>query len=518
MLPGKKYTPEDILQIIWRHIWFLLVPFAVVSAGTALYARSLPDRYRSEALIMVVPQRVPEAYVRSTVTTRLDDRIRNIREQILSRPRLERIILDLDLYADLRRSGGIMQDVVERMQREVTVTPGQGNTFRIGFTADLPATARQVAQQITSLFMDESSRQRTMQAETTSQFLEAQLEDARSRLREQEQRLADYRMQFGGELPTQQDSNLQAASNLQMQIQALLQALNRHQDTRVALERQIAELEAVPMPVPVETPPPADGAGASTAQQLAQARAQLNVALGRYTLDHPDVKRFQAFVAELEDKAEAEALQRPLSSPGGGMSEAEQQRRKRLAELRNDLQRVLLAIQEQQTEERQLRASAAEYQRRAEAAPVRETELIEINRNYDVLNRQYSSLLTKLGDARMSENLERNQSGELFQTLDPARLPERPSSPNRDRMNYIGMAAGIGLGLALVALLEYRDRSFKTDDEIKTVLSLPVLAVVPFMRSEPEKRRARRRRVFVGVSLGGFVMGCLAVLAYTFVR
>src|ERR671919_408944 len=100
MLPGKKYTPEDVLVILRRRVWWLLVPFAVVGAGAAIYARLLPDVYRSETVILVVPQRVPESYVRSTVTTRIEDRLQTIRQQILSRVRLEQIIRDFNLYSE----------------------------------------------------------------------------------------------------------------------------------------------------------------------------------------------------------------------------------------------------------------------------------------------------------------------------------------------------------------------------------------------------------------------------------
>ena len=87
MLPGKKYTPEEVLQIVWHRKWLILVPFVVASVCTALVAQRLPKRYRSETVILVVPQRVPESYVRSTVTTRIEDRLSSIREQILSRSR-----------------------------------------------------------------------------------------------------------------------------------------------------------------------------------------------------------------------------------------------------------------------------------------------------------------------------------------------------------------------------------------------------------------------------------------------
>ncbi len=82
MLPGKKYKPEDVLRILRKRIWFVLVPLALISALTAVIARQLPDRYRSDTLILVVPQRVPEAYVKSTVTTRIEDRLNSISQQI----------------------------------------------------------------------------------------------------------------------------------------------------------------------------------------------------------------------------------------------------------------------------------------------------------------------------------------------------------------------------------------------------------------------------------------------------
>ena len=72
MLPGKKYRPEDILQILKKRFWVLLVPFAVISAGTAVVARYLPDTYQSHATVQVVPQRVPESFVRSTVVTPIE--------------------------------------------------------------------------------------------------------------------------------------------------------------------------------------------------------------------------------------------------------------------------------------------------------------------------------------------------------------------------------------------------------------------------------------------------------------
>src|SRR5262245_47031879 len=111
MLPGKKYTPDDLLRILRSGIWLVLVPFAVVSAGTGGYVRRVPDRYRSEAVIMVTPWRVPDDVVDAQVTTRLEERLPAINQLVQSRARLEKIILDLNLYENERRNG-IMEDVV----------------------------------------------------------------------------------------------------------------------------------------------------------------------------------------------------------------------------------------------------------------------------------------------------------------------------------------------------------------------------------------------------------------------
>src|SRR5215217_3043074 len=145
MLPGKKYKPEDILQILRKRIWMILVPFAVVAAATAVVARKLPDRYRSDTLILVVPQRVPESYVKSTVTARIEDRLQSISQQILSRTRLEQVITDFNLYAKERANKELMEDIIERMRtRDIGINIIKGDSFRVSYMASDPRIAMRV--------------------------------------------------------------------------------------------------------------------------------------------------------------------------------------------------------------------------------------------------------------------------------------------------------------------------------------------------------------------------------------
>jgi polysaccharide chain length determinant protein (PEP-CTERM system associated) len=521
MLPGKKYKPEDILSILRRRFWVLMLPFALVSAGVAVYVHELPDQYRAETLILVVPPRVPEAYVKSNVTTRIEDRLQSMSQQILSRTRLERIIQDLNLYEKERRTG-IMQDIVEQMRKDINAEVMRGDAFRMSYVGADPRVAMKVTEALASLFVDENAKDRSALAEDTSKFLDAQLEDARSKLVEREQKLEAYRKQYSFELPSQLEPNMQAISNVQMQVQSLVESVNHDQERRLIIERQIADLEQTD---PSDLAPPTSSASPSdnnltASQQLTLAQAQLAALQQRLKPDHPDVQRMKRTVSDLRAKVEAEALKAPLSpeSNAPATSSAEAARRRRVQELRNDLSEIDRQIAAKQREEERLRQLAGGYQRRVEAAPTREAELTSLTRDYTTLQTMYQSLLSKREESKIASNLESRQIGEQFKILDAARLPEKPFSPNRPRLNAIGFIGGLAIGLGLIALLEYRDSSFRTDDDVVRVLSLPVLAVVPVMRSTAERRRDLQLKVLLGFGLGTTVVACMAIVVYTLVR
>ena len=517
MLPGKVYRPEDILLILRRRIWFLLVPFAFIAAATAVVSRKLPDLYRSDTLILVVPQRVPESYVKSTVTSRIEDRLHSISQQILSRTRLERIIQDFNLYAEERKTE-IMEDIVEKMRLDIKVDVVKGDAFRVSYIGRDPRTVMKVTERLSSLFIEENLRDREILAEGTDQFLEAQLEDARRRLGEHERKLETYRKQFSGQLPSQLEANLSVIQGTSSQLQQLNESLNRDRDRHLVVERQLNDLTAASVIAAGADSP--DANGASAAQQLAAAQASLAAMEQKLKADHPDIRRAKRVVADLEKKAEQESLQAPLSAeaaPRKG-TPAEVARANKINDLRAELEQLERQIAFKQNEDKRLRSVVGSYQQRVEAAPTRESEMSALTRDYSTLQIMYQSLLTKKEESKIAANLERRQIGEQFKLLDPARMPEKPFSPNRQMINLFGLFGGIAMGGALIGLLEYRDGSFRTDDEITAVLKVPVLAVVPLMRSEPERKKVMRRRMVVGFGLSATVAACLAVVVYTFVR
>jgi uncharacterized protein involved in exopolysaccharide biosynthesis len=237
--------------------------------------------------------------------------------------------------------------------------------------------------------------------------------------------------------------------------------------------------------------------------------------LQRLKPDHPDIQRLSRAIKELEQKVEAEQ-----DNPDSAIASrpAVEPREKHLDDLRVELELLDRQVADKETSEQRIRNQIGTYQSRVEAAPTRESEMVAMTRDYETLQAMYRNLLEKKEESKIAANLERRQIGEQFKLLDPARMGQKPFSPNRLRLSSIGMGVGLALGLALVALIEYRDKSFKTDQEITRVLSLPVLAVVPLMMTLAEERWLSRRRLLLSFGCGTIVAACLAVVAYTFIQ
>jgi polysaccharide chain length determinant protein (PEP-CTERM system associated) len=520
MIPGKKYTPEDFLVIAWRRKWLLLPPLVLGAVAALVWAHFQPDLYRSETVILVVPQRVPENYVRSTVTTRLQDRLQSINQQILSRTRLERIIQDFDLYTEMRRTG-FMEAVVDEMRRNINPQIVKGDAFKISYVSTDPRLAMQVTERLASLYIDESLKDREVLAEGTNQFLETQLQDARQRLIEHEKKLEGYNRRHSGELPTQVTSNLQALNGAQMQLQAIADSMNRDRDRRINLERLLGDLSAQTTAAAeasvlassfTNTPSPR----APSNPQLDDARTQLRDLELRLKPAHPDIARARKLVEDLEQKAEAAAAAMELAGTPIDSAKAPSNPNdpvRRTSAVREEMDTLDQQIAVKEKEEQRLKKVIAEYQRRVEATPTRESELIELTRDYSTIQQMYRNLLTKNEDAKISANLERRQIGEQFKVIDPARLPQQPFSPDRVRITLLGALAGLALGVGLGALLEYRDTTLKTDEDVLAALSLPVLALVPVIRSAAERRQLGRRRVLLSVTSAA-TMGVFAVVLF----
>jgi polysaccharide chain length determinant protein (PEP-CTERM system associated) len=520
----------------WRRRWIIVVSLLAGTYVGLVVSSRLADKYQSEMLIQVVPQRVPDNYVRSTVTMRTEDRLNTLTQQVLSRTALEGLIRQMNLYPDeLARKP--LQDVIDLMRTSIKVDPVSTNgreadAFYVRFSYTDRDVATRVTERLGGLFIDLNARDRGDLAQATDEFLESQLNETRAKLEEQERKLEHFRQQNAGRLPTQLSFNMQAMQNTQMAIQALVESLARDRDRQLLQQRLYNEaVAAQPAPSlpPVESKAAqSDGSapsGLTTEQQLALARETLARLQLRLKPEHPDIARTNRLIQTLEQRAKDEsstASNGSASDPATVALTPEQQARsERLAQMRAELDSVERQISFKEAEEKRQRDLLADYQRRIEEVPGVESEWIALTRDYDTQQAAYKDLLTKSEQSKVAVQLERRQIGEQFRVLDPARPPVRPTGVSRIQVNGIAALGGLAVGVLLAALMEIRDTTFRNGDEVMEVFKLPVVALVPYVVTDSDRTDARRRRLLtsaaVTVLLATGAVGIWAMKLWKFV-
>lgn len=540
------------LGLCWRRKWLIALPAILCAVSTALYSMRLPDRFRSSTVILVTPQRVPESFVPSTVTTDVEDRLNTIRQQILSRTRLEQIIQEFQVFPE-QRATAPMETLVDVMRRErigVSVQRGRGTqAFEVSFQDTNPRVAMLVTNRLAALFIEENLKVREQQAMGTSVFLADEIEAHRARIREREKAISAFRLARMDELPERLASNQARLTQLQSQLQINAQGVNASEDRKVLLQQQIAEVErrvqeeiqrraealsaapasvdasAAEGPAPHVTP-----LELPVEREVVRARDELSRLKLSFTEKHPDVARLSALVQQLEARAreERDALpQTPVGAIAGPVAPqapvppptvvrpAPVEYPEVYHRMVSDVLALERQVERSKEESARIRQEIETYQARIAATPLREMELRQLSEDYESLKAAVTRLVENKLQADLSENLERKQKGEQFKILDPANLPEKPVSPNRAKMIAVALVLGLGLGFGVVFLLDAMTPGVRSREELARELDLPVLGVIPEIVTASDLRRRRLVRVAAGGAMVAVCVGVIALVHWT---
>lgn len=480
---------------------YRLVAFCAFTVGVVLAAFTvftLPDVYESTTLIMIEPQDVPQNYVKATVTTRIEERLNALNQEVLSRTRLEAIIRDLDLFRDLREVGTPSERIVEAMRRKIKVQVfPRDNAFRISYEANNPTVAQQVTARLAGLYIDENLRIREERVSGTTDFLENELIKVKNQLDKQEAAIQAFKQRHMGELPEQRETNMRALEGQRMELQTVTLALSAATERKILIERQIAQSQ-VPL-----TSTPGGPASLDPRSQLAALLARLQELRSRYTSQHPDVTALERQIERAREE---------LGIEGDGPGAARALVPPDLARAHSE---VLVEIARLQASKQEIEKRIAMYEARVENAFAREQELLLLTRDYGVTKTKYQTMLDKKLEAQLSQSLEQRQKGERFRILDPASRPEAPVRPNRRLLFLLGLATSLAAALGLPILLWYLDTSFHAADDL-AAQSLPVLAVIPQLATADTVRRQRFYRLRVlGLSTAALVIGLSTASFYS---
>jgi polysaccharide chain length determinant protein (PEP-CTERM system associated) len=523
MTPAEKpINIHGYLDIARRRKWYIIIPLAISIMVSLGVCKVLPKIYRATTVILVQPQSVPEKFIQSTITATVMDRLNTISQEILSRTRLEKIIQEFNLYADLRKRQP-MEVVVGKMTKSIEVTIAKGlqggyhtentqNAFSISYEGEEPRTVMMVTNKLASLFIEENLKVREMQAESTSEFISKELSRVEELLAKKEQELRNFRERNMGQLPQQLDANLKILEGLQQQMKRIGEGIRAAEDRSTVLQGQIEilarpQISAAPSFGSRRELTP-NGEEISSGQvaadpiitQYNQLRRDLSSAQSKYTDSHPDVIDLKKKIAHLEPRVkELLAKQEAIAEAWRKETKAQLEREpsaktaipvtdpvteRIIAQYKEQYASSILEARRYKEEERKLKEQIGLYQKRIEDTPKKEQEMLLLTRDYDLLKANYQSLMDKKIQSQMAENLEHKQQGEQFKILDPARLPETPVKPDRKKILLVGTFLGLVSGLGLAWFRESMDQSFYSVADLEDYLNLSVLAEIPSLRPE----------------------------------
>lgn len=465
----------DVLTELWkRRKWLFILTFITVLAGAVTLISQLPDMYRASTRVLVQQDPVAESFVKSSVTTALNSRLQAAQLSTMSRANLMEVIERHDLYPDARDK--MTPDILVRhMRRDTTIQIDRMQNpqwqeeptlaFSISYQGWDPELVAAVTNDLATLYIQEANTMSASQATATREFLKKQVDQAYTELSKEEERLNQYKTEFGGALPEQQNVNLATLTRLYGELQR--NGMNQMQliDSRDGVVNGVGGVASTDKGV-----------------QLARLQNELANLQSLYTDRHPDVIRV---------KTEIERIRRSgvQTAPGSGEAGTPA-----ADGSYGSLASELAALKQ---EEQRLREQIELYQSRVENVPQIEQELAMVLRDYNFTKDRYLSLLQRYDDARLAESLERQEGNRQFKVLETAEPPQMPVGPNKLKLLIIAMALASLSAAALVLLREQFDNTFHSVQDLKNFTSVPIAATIPRITTPGDNLQKGLRACFV---------------------
>jgi succinoglycan biosynthesis transport protein ExoP len=517
-------TIHRVLGIVIRRRWWLIAITCIVASAVSIGSFLLPNKFTSEATILVVQQQVPERYVIPNSTYSVRQALDSLTEAVLSRSQLLPMINSFGLYPNQRQGLG-PEGLAQLMRKDIQIEPIQKdpsspdiNAFKVSFTAGDPHVAEGITSKLTALFIDENLRLQEQQDTGTTGFLKDHLAAAQNDLKQQEARLRNFRMQYLGELPEQQQGNLAILSGLHMQLQNTMGDISRAQEQRVYLTSLLDQYKSLS-----ETTGVAVLGGVNPLEraqsELVRLKSKRASLLAQYTSAYPGIQQIGDEITQQEKlihtmqtakkPASKKGRSASLTSSGAAMSSS-------LVQLNSQLEENRVETVDLVKGEKALQAQIAQYEQRLNLTPVREQQLSDIMRNYDLSKKNYADLLSKVNESELATSLEQRQQGQQFRVIDPANLPEKPSSPKRVKIALGGLAAGLFLSAALAFLIDSMDHVFYSEKDLSEQFKVPIVVGLPAVLIPSEERRRSWKRAFEWCAATALVLALLVAEYYVY--
>ncbi|OYY60431.1 MAG: hypothetical protein B7Y51_11820 [Burkholderiales bacterium 28-67-8] len=491
-------TLGDYLSVLSRRRWLIVLVFGLLFAVVVVVALVLPPVYRSTATILIKEQEIPQEFVRSTVTSFADERIQVISQQVMTRATLLELVDKYGLYGAKRQSE-TSEEILDRMRRDIKLTPISAEVtdrrsgsavkstiaFSLSYDSEVAANAQKIANELTTLYLNENVKNRQQKAAETTMFIDEELNRVSEHITDQEQKLSAFKERNQGRLPELNLSNLMGSERTSAEIQRLEREIVFLDERKLALQSQLADTKPA-------TPVSANGGvPLEPEERLKALQLQLTSLSGTYSDDHPDMKRLRREISLLkvetgleQDASDREqkllqlqeqinllrrkysddhpdmvqlkravtiiekALRTGADAPEGRVDAIRRARKPDnpiYLNLKSQIETISSQIQSMRSERQALRDKLEQLDTRVRQSPEVEREYLELARDIDSSRGRFRELRDKQMQAQVAEQLERGRKAERFTLIEPPVYPEKPVRPNRPMIVLVGLLFAIVL-------------------------------------------------------------------------
>jgi len=561
----KSKSLGDYLEIFRRRKHLILGVGGLVFGLALATAFLLSPKYRSTATILIEEQEIPADLVHSSITSYADQRIEIVKQQVMIRSTLWKVIEQYNLYKGMRRDVAT-EDVIQRFVKDISIEVINADVidkrtqhptkatiaFTLSYDGETPELAQKVANELTSLFLSENLRSRERQAQGATAFLKQEADDLAKHIEEVEGKISAFKQRANGALPELMPLNLQLMNQTDRELMDQDQQIRSLEERKTYLEGELATIkphtpmisatgerildsherlkalraqyassaaslsgehpDIVKMKQEIEALEKETGQAPDAGEffkRLMESRATLAKLMKRYGPDHPDVAKTRATITALESE-----LRRLPKEPKHTVYAKPEN--PAYINIQSQLRSVTSSLEALRMSRAAAKQRVRQYAERLERTPQLEPGYLELTRDRDTSSHKYQDIRSRLLEAKVSEELETQRKGERFSLAEPPELPLKPHKPNRLAIILLGFILSLAGGTGAGAIAENMNQAIRTPEQLAAVtLSFP-LAVIPFMPNEDDLGRAvRHRRLLKSAGIGAVLT--ILLLIHVFV-
>jgi polysaccharide chain length determinant protein (PEP-CTERM system associated) len=492
---------DKYVQLIKRRILYFLIPFVLVAGAGVTVVVILPPIYQSTGTILVESQQIPTELIRSTVTSVAHERIQVIKQRVMTRANLLKIINKFNLYKN-EEDKMTVTEMVQDMRSKTVVKLINANqssrrrsgesviAFSIAYQNQSANASLRVINELITLFLNENVKTRTARASETTDFLKQEALKLKRNLESIENQIAEYKQENSDALPESiglRETNLLRAQNelqsIDMQIRS---SVEEEQLLGIKLSTIRASIQAAAAAAVSPTKPDTNISEESY-EHYENLLAEKSLVYGE---QHPEIKRIKRKLLALKDapKEEPKEIIAPKKAPqiyNPATQEA--------AIVQGQISAIKARIETFKEHREKLIKHIADLEKKIIQTPQVERALIALNRDYENALLKYEEIKRKQMEAQMAENLEADQKAERFSLLEPPVLPETPVKPDRKKLIAIAIVGSLGIGGAIAVGAEMLNRSVRTQADLARILNRQPIGIIPYIETYGDSKRKKRR-------------------------